>query len=161
MFACLPGLTRTGKTKRSVIQRDELDWIEVEGATPTIVSPELYAKAQERQTAPDRRSRQLPSHIYPLRGRIRCGLCGTPMVGHSLNRGQFLYCRCRHSYRSEWPNRCESQYVRCSRIEGAVKQALADLLADPTRILAEVRRTAKGDAQASESAGVLDSFERR
>ncbi len=81
------------------------------------------------------------------------------MVGHSLNRGRYLYYRCRHSYGSEWKPRCYSKYIKCADIEGAVRQALADLLAHPERILAEVQRFRAFQTSESQLPSILEALQ--
>ena len=130
----------SGRWKRRVVGRDPSEWIEVPGASPAIVDGETFAAAQRRLDDPRRRERSRPSRRYPLRGRLRCAQCGGPMVGQALGRGRYLYYRCRRSYAGPRDDRCASRYVPTRRLEEAVRAALADLLADPARILAEARR---------------------
>ena len=54
--------------KRRVVERDPSEQIEIEGATPRIVPPELYQRAQQRFDDPERRAQRAPSRKYPLRG---------------------------------------------------------------------------------------------
>ena len=54
---------RTGKTKRRVSQREETEWIDVEGATPATVSREQYAKVVAILHDPTRRNRSRPSPL--------------------------------------------------------------------------------------------------
>jgi site-specific DNA recombinase len=158
---------RTGKVRRIISTRDESEWIDVVGATPPIVTPEQFNRAKAIMESPERRNRTQPSFAYPLRGRLRCSRCGSPMVGHSLNRGRYLYYRCRHSYGSEWAERCESRYVRCSRVDSAVKSALGELLANPRRILAEAKRmtgeasTSTGLAKVATALSEVEARQRR
>jgi site-specific DNA recombinase len=124
------------------VERDEKDWMEVDGATPAIVPQETFQRAQSRLKDPSRRKRTRPSVAYPLKGRLRCRACGAAMVGQSLLKGRYRYYRCRRSYAGPHDDRCSSRYVPQEVLESAVREALADLLADPARVLEEARRIA-------------------
>jgi site-specific DNA recombinase len=130
---------------RRVVERDASDWIEVEGATPAIITTAQFAAAQAILADPARRNRSVPSHEYALRGRIRCAECGSAMVGHAVNRARYHYYRCANGSSGPGETLCRSRYVRVERIEDAVRSALADLLASPERLLDEARRLASPD----------------
>ena len=128
------------KWRRRVVVRDESEWIEVEGATPLIVSLALFERVRVRLADPARKERARPSHEYPLRGRLRCLICGAAMVGQTLLQGRYQYYRCRRSYAGSKADRCKSPYVRKEALETAIREALVEVLADPHRILDEARR---------------------
>ena len=117
--------------KRRVTERDPSDQIEIEGASPSIVSPELHARAQARLDDPERRAERAPSHAYPLRGRLRCKHCGAGMVGQSVHRGRYFYYRCNRLYLSDEEKRCTSRQVPKDAIESSVLGAIEDVLAEP------------------------------
>jgi hypothetical protein len=150
---------KTGRWRRRPIERDSTEWIEVEGATPPIIPRDLFLKAQAIFQDPDRRNKSRPSRAYPLRGRIRCAFCGSPMVGQSLMKGRYSYYRCRHSYGSQWERQCSSKYISSEVLERAVRQALADLLADPERILSEARRLANSCPTGAELQSTLQALQ--
>ena len=141
--------TRTEKVRdvkrqrwvRRIVERDQTDWVEVEGATPAIVPRELFEKVRARFDDPERRRAKQPSHRYPLRGRVRCAECAAAMVGHAVSGGRYHYYRCPNG--TSGPG--ESRYIRSEHLEQAVKSAIADLLASPERILAEVRHQVEED----------------
>lgn len=149
---------RTGRWKTRVIERAQDEWIEIVGATPAIVSRELYLQAKGILDDPFRRSRSQPSRAYPLRGRLRCLACGAPMVGQVLMKGRYSYYRCRHSYGGQWDRQCASRYVATQILEGAVLKALADLLCHPDRIISEARRQTKDNVKASELEAVNEAL---
>ena len=117
--------------KRRVVERDPSEQIVIEGASPSIVSPELYARAQARLDDTARRAERAPSHAYPLRGRLRCKHCGAGMVGQSVHRGRYLYYRCNRLYRSDEDKRCTSRQVPKDALESSVLGAIEDVLAEP------------------------------
>ena len=149
---------RSGRWKVRVSEREQDEWIEIAGATPAIVSPELYLRAKTILEDPYRHSRSKPSRAYPLRGRLRCLACGAPMVGQVLMKGRYSYYRCRHSYGSQWDKRCDSKYVATATLEGAVMHAIADLLADPDRIISEAIRLTGADVETSQLERVDDEL---
>ena len=60
----------------------ELEDITVTDAIPSIISPEVFKKAQER--AAFNRHHKTASHInYLLSGKLFCGICGSAMTGRS------------------------------------------------------------------------------
>ena len=128
---------RPGRKRRvrEVYERPESEHIEIEGASPPIVSSELFERAQARLDDPARQTKRAPSRDYPLGGRIRCLSCGAGMVGHASNRGRYLYYRCNRLYLSAQDERCSSRMVRTEVLESAVRQTFSDLLADPAMVL--------------------------
>lgn len=129
-----------GRWVRITEERDPSEWIEVEGATPAIISRDLYERAQAQLNDPERRRRREPTRTYSLRGRLRCSECDAGMVGHAVNKGRFHYYRCSNGSSGPGETRCRSRYIRLERLEGAVKTALGELLSSPERILGESRR---------------------
>ena len=117
--------------KRRVVARDASEQIEIEGASPSIVSPEFYARAQARLDDPERRAERAPSHAYPLRGRLRCKHCGAGVVGQSVHRGRYFYYRCNRLYLSDKDKRCKGRQVPKEALESAVREAIEDVLAEP------------------------------
>jgi site-specific DNA recombinase len=122
---------------RRVTERDHAEWIEIEGATPAIVSVELFERVRARLEDPARKERGHPSIDYPLRGCLRCEACGSAMVGQTLLKGRYHYYRCRRSYAGPRADHCQSPYVPKELLEEAVRAALVSVIADPARVLAE------------------------
>jgi site-specific DNA recombinase len=127
---------RTRRVGGKVVTRDEADWIHVDGATPPIVSTDLW---QAVQVALDNRRKQHHSATYLLSGYAFCGYCSHPLSGHTMNR-RYPYYRCRHQLRSEDnPTPCGFRYVQRDRLESKVWGAVAKVLADPDMVLRELR----------------------
>ena len=142
--------------RRSIVARDASEQIEIEGATPRIVSPELYRRAQQRFDDPERRAQRAPSREYPLRGRLRCGHCGAGIVGQAVNRGRYLYYRCNRLYLSGEDQRCSGRLVRKEALESAVREAIEDVLANPELAVGMAERLREG----AEHAARLTELER-
>lgn len=141
---------RPGRQRRvrEVYERPESEHIEIEGASPQIVSSELFERAQARLDDPARHAQHKPSRTYPLRGRLRCH-CGASMSGHAVHRGRYSYYRCTRLYRSAGNERCASRMVRTEVLESAVRRTLSELLADPAMLIemAEALRIDAGNGE--------------
>ncbi len=135
--------------KRRVVEQDPSEHIVIEGASPQIVSAELFARAQSRFEDPERRNARAPSRTYPLRGRLRCRVCGAGMVGQSVNRGRYLYYRCNRVYLSREDKRCTSRLVRKETLEDAVRSTLEDVLAQPELAISMAERLWEGTDHAA------------
>ena len=160
---------RPGRQRRvrEVFKRPESEHIEIDGASPPIVSSELFGRAQARLDDPERHAQKRPSRTYPLRGRLRCHLCGASMSGHAVHRGRYSYYRCTRLYRSTQGERCASRMVRTEVLEPAVQQALSKLLSDPAMAIemAEALRFDSGNdarlAEVERKLGKLEEDESR
>ena len=141
---------------RKLTERPRADWIEIPGVTPAIVESTAFLAAERLLEDPARHRRGRPSRHYPLRSRLKCARCGTPMVGQALQRGRYAYYRCRNSFGGDPEVRCSSRYIPTGLLEDAVRSAIADVLADPDRVLAEARRL----AETSEESTCLEEIEK-
>lgn len=127
-----------GKWTRRIVERDPVEWIEIEGATPPIISRETFERARARMADPAR-FQSRPNRVYALAGRIRCIVCNASMTGQALMQGRYEYYRCRRSYGGPKHDRCESRYVPRPLLESAVRGTLTDVLSDPQRVMEELR----------------------
>ena len=149
-----------GKKHRRVVTQPESAWIDIPGATPAIVSTEVFAVAQEILNDPQRRLRGRPTRHYRLRGRLRCLACGTPMVGQSMAKGRYAYYRCRRSYAGNFEANCDSKYVPVAPLERTVLEQVIKILADPERILAEARHLNAQEVDKSRAIGIGKEIEK-
>jgi site-specific DNA recombinase len=140
-----------GKRRRLEERRPE-EWIEIPGATPPIVTEELFASAQEVLSQP-RRNPKSGSRKYLLIGHLEC-TCGRPAVGTCLNRS-YRYYRCRSTWPTTIrPRTCDEPYIRADRLEETVWSAVREVLEDPEVVIAEIKR------QQPESSFVEDEIAR-
>ena len=137
--------TRNGNgtaTATKVVQRPEEDWISVDGSTPEIVDPATWKRVQRILQDPERTRRQPTPRFYPLRGRMKCGICASAMVGQTLTvKGKpYRYYRCRHVYDKNTGRSCSAKYVRGERLEEAVWCEVKRVLSDPGVVIQELER---------------------
>jgi len=149
-----------GKKHRRVVTQPQSEWIEIPGATPAIISVDMFAVTQSRLNDPQRRLRGRPTRDYRLRGRLRCLACGTPMVGQSMAKGRYAYYRCRRSYAGNFEATCASKYVPVAPLERTVLEQVINILADPGRILAEAQRFSEQEVGESRAINVEKELEK-
>ncbi len=146
--------TRTGKLTRQLAQRDRAEWIKIEDATPAIVSTQDFERAQSVLADPERRARLDHASVYALRGRIRCAECGSAMNGRSSISVRYRYYECSRKARLGKEACPSSRSIPAAKLEATVLEAIADALAHPRRVLAELRRESGGKASASKVASL-------
>ncbi|MYE32150.1 MAG: recombinase family protein [Chloroflexi bacterium] len=124
---------RPGRARRVErrIEQDPSNHIVIEGASPQIVTQDLFERVQARFADRERQANRAPSRSYPLRGRLRCGHCGAGMVGQSVQHGRYFYYRCNRLYLSDAEKRCSSRQIRKDALETAVLGAIEGVLANP------------------------------
>lgn len=110
--------------------------ITIENALPAIVSPELWAAAQERVVDNRKRAAAYKAkRTYMLTGKIICGVCGGHYVGQAASSPKSpninVYYLC--TRRSKQNGGCGSKLVRQDVIESYVWEMLDDLLHNPAR----------------------------
>ncbi|MCL6637882.1 MAG: recombinase family protein [Alicyclobacillus sp.] len=104
------------------------EWVVLHNAHPPLVDPETFARAQTllavRAPARTRRARQ------PLTGVLRCGRCGTGMIGQVQRRGEkeYRYYTCARAFRFGRAH-CDQPNLQAERLERAVWQHITAVLA--------------------------------
>ena len=134
----------TGKRRRTVVLRDESEWIEVPDATPPVISENLFNAVQTRLLDPERRRRAQRKNDYALGGSVRCSHCQSAMVGQTTM-GKYRYYRCRRAHAGPRHDRCRARYVRAGDLERAVGRELTTVLASPEVVLAELEQVSSSD----------------
>ncbi len=137
---------RNPQTERGTAQRrPREEWIPVVGATPRLISDDLFQRAQDRLKHNLAFSQRNTKYDYLLRGRIRCGKCGYIYSGktrvHKCKNGTVSLYR-GYVCRSE-VNRystCDAPQVSVEAVDDAVWQYVRQLLEDPSLIVAELER---------------------
>jgi site-specific DNA recombinase len=141
-----------GRRRRHPVERPVEEWIDIEGASPRIIEDALWFRVQQILDDPER-TRQRPSaRFYPLRGRVKCGMCGGAMVGRTLSsKGRtFTYYACRHAYDKHTKRTCSSRYVRQDELERGVWREISQVLSSPSVVLNELQHQSGGGSDERE-----------
>ncbi|MDP9363160.1 MAG: recombinase family protein, partial [Chloroflexota bacterium] len=139
----------TGKVNpRRQVERPEEEWTIVEGdLTPALISPEEWARANER--VPDRRGFRTRNQFRPmlLRGRLVCSECAAPLYAdHASKPGRRNYYRCRNAKAGKSGAIYGRGTVGCKVAVPAdstdewVWGAVEQVLRERDRVAAEIRR---------------------
>ena len=123
--------------KRVVTDRPESEWIRIDGFTPPIITAELFEAVQERLTIRQAMYRK-PKNPYLLTGFMRCGKCGTPVVGASRQRGYRCYRCCGTFSMAARPATCDELYMRADRLDSLVWGLVVDALQKPEVLAKEL-----------------------
>ena len=120
-----------------VVDQPQEEWVAVEGSTPRIVDEALWQRVQEILNDPGRTHRLPTSRHYALRGRLKCGVCGSAMVGQTLtvSTKPYRYYRCRHVYDKNTSRTCTARYVDGPRLEEAVWAEMKRVPTNPDIVL--------------------------
>ena len=132
-----------GKIRRRQVERPAEEHVEISGASPRIIDDALWQRVQQILDDPERIARRpKPRYEYPLRGRVKCLVCGSAMVGQTMdNRGHvYHYYCCRIAFDRRTGRTCSARNVRADHLEPAVWREIRAKLTAPEIILQELRR---------------------
>lgn len=125
--------------------RDE--WIEIPGATPAIISNDLFDAAQQQLKVNAKKSARNVQRQYLLRGHIVCKSCGRSFYstytydkygGERVAKRRY---RCTGKLRMLQPvNRCVNRSWNADNLEAIVWARIEDILKQPDVIVAEIER---------------------
>jgi len=114
------------------VARPPEEWIAI--AVPALITPQLWALAQERLQMNAQFAMRNARRTYLLRGLLVCGVCGHILQARTVQ-GQATYYACRYGGKYRDPDKpIHTCTVRADFIEPLVWRALTDLLRNPTRI---------------------------
>jgi site-specific DNA recombinase len=146
--------------KHRVRRKPESEWIEIPGATPAIVSQEIFDAAQKQLRVNQDTAIRNTKREYLLRSHVRCRRCGYSYTGGTSGNkkkdGSYktVYKCGGRSADKGLPNKCHNRSWSCIKLETLVMDRLEECLRDPQLITREF------DKQRQE-AGNLDVFESR
>jgi site-specific DNA recombinase len=129
-----------------LIWKNRDEWIEIRGATPPIISEELFEAAQRRLQRNKEISPRNTKIEYLLRGHIYCLRCGKRYCGApgTKRRGGNCYYypvyQCPGNVKVKSPVRCGNKRYGAKVIENVVWERIATLLSQPELVLAEIQR---------------------
>ena len=123
--------------------------IRLENAIPPIIDRELFDAVQKRMGANKRAQSGRPSTVrdYPLRGKVFCGACKSPM-SISTSRGRYYYYQCTQKKRQ---HNCDSARISAGKLEQIVAETVRQLLRNPEKAdeLIRILREQRDAIQAS------------
>ena len=146
------------RKRTRVIERPEEERIEIPGATPAIIDDALWERIQAILNDPERTNRRsTPKRHYILRGRLRCGLCRSAMVGQTLtSKGRtYPYYRCRHAYTKNTSFRCAARYIPAEALEQEIWAEVRRVVTAPDVVLRELQQP----GEAADNHDELDRLE--
>jgi site-specific DNA recombinase len=132
---------KTGIRRRRPVQRPAEEWVEIKGASPRIVDEALWQRVQAILADPERIARRSEArYSYPLRGRVRCELCGSAMVGQTMNGRNRLYHYyvCRVAFDRRQNRSCPARNVRADKLEEGIWREVRAALADRSIVRMEL-----------------------
>ncbi len=116
--------------------------IRVENAFPAIVDKDTFQKAQAilAQRAPRFTRPRSVTSSYLLGGMMKCGECGSGVVGGAYKSGQFRYYRCGKALR-QGPEACPGYWLPADKIEGFVIDKIKHNILTDENLIELVRLT--------------------
>lgn len=142
---------QSARTKKATVARPADEWIRLpDDAAPAIVTPELWAAAQERLAA--NRGDQTRNERRPdlLRGHVFCGKCGLRMRGDNEHGRRVYRCPSRFGAQGD----CRGARIPSVECENAAWELVKKILDDPTVLTTELERR---KAEGSESRARLEA----
>ncbi len=164
----------TGKTyvfttaKGKQFARPRADWIEIPGATPAIISQELFDAAQKQLRVNQEKSPRNCKREYLLHGHLRCRQCGRAYVGaitssiqHSKRYIQRFY-RCKGKLKMYAPvERCCNKGWSANKLEAMVWGKLEEYLSKPELIISQLEKQHQDADQLGVFEAELERVERQ
>jgi site-specific DNA recombinase len=132
------------------------EWIEIPGATPCIISKELFDVSQKQLQINSQTSSRNVKRQYLLRGHISCKHCGRTFFStftydrYGDKRIATRRYRCTGKLRMVQPvNRCDNRSWKADNLEALVWTQIEGVLDKPEGIVAEIERQRKDANQLS------------
>jgi hypothetical protein len=144
-----------GKRRRRPTARAEDEWIEIRAGSPRLVDEELWQRVQDILVDPERVARRpKPCYSYPLRGRIKCRLCGVAKIGLTVRTKTrlFHFYVCRVAFDRRQDRTCPARNVRADKLEAGIRREIRSVLINPTRVLREMEHQRDSEVDQAEIA---------
>lgn len=137
---------------RNTHANDVADVIRIEDALPPIVSREIFDRVQERMSGNkrDRGGRPSTKRDYPLRGKVFCGECGSPMVVNTSSH-TYDYYKCGRAKRA---HTCSNKPIRVDVVEHLAADEVRRVLGQPSMVDAMIA-TLQREAAAIQNGAAL------
>lgn len=141
-----------------IIRKPKEEWIEIPGATPPIISEELFNAAQDRFREYRKNAKRNIKNEFLLNRHLYCKQCGRVFWGHTgikpKNGKQYryplYYCsgKLRRVTEPTKSVRCHNKQQTAKRIEGLVWAEIEKILSEPELIFHEFEKR-KGEQKTS------------
>lgn len=160
-----PG-TSARKRKR-LVRKPVEEWVEIPGATPTIITQEAFELAQAILQQNKRLSRRNSQRQYLLSGYVFCRQCGRryrakstkPKKGENVN--YVPYYQCPGQDRIVSPTKCQNRRWNANHLEKLVWEQIDSLLTKPEVVLAGLKTRKNEATEVSHLEQELDQVNRR
>jgi len=129
-------------TKSARILRDKSEWIEVPGATPPIISKNIFEAAQEQLVINRHKSPFTLRQKYLFSGgRLRCGTCGRSMTGGTNKKAGKVYhfYRCICNVKPNYYGKCSQPSISASKVEPLVWGEILNILDNPDMLIENIK----------------------
>jgi len=127
-----------GRTRAARKLRPSEEWVSLPGASPPIISEELFDAVQHQLRQNAINSPRNRKHKYLLSGRMKCG-CGWSMRGLTVP-PRYVYYRCRRCDKEFGPDRCRAKSVKARKVEALVWDEVKKALSSPEAIWGALQR---------------------
>jgi len=166
VMAILKNVAYTGKTfafttyQGKSIRKPQNEWIEIPGATPAIITDEMFQAAQEQLKLNYQKAKRNMKQQYLLRGHVFCQQCGRRFRGHfqRVQRkntvAETRRYQCAGTQKIVSPvNRCTNKSWKADDLEALVWEQIERVLDNPELIITEVEK----QRQDVDKEGVLEA----
>jgi len=128
-----------------IIHKPREQWVALEGATPAIISQEVFDEAQRRLKRNKELAARNTKRDYLLRGYLTCAQCGKRYDGatkrYNTLQGlkEYRYYRCSSNFKVHNPY-CANPSCKAEDLESIVWQEIERVLSKPEIVFAELHR---------------------
>jgi site-specific DNA recombinase len=131
---------KDGKTVHQNKERDKSEWVQqADNLSPALVSLDTFNQVQQIIAHNRDLKRRSPVHEMLLRGRVVCEVCGRVYTTNIDPRGGYGSYVCQSQRTAT--TRCGNPSVSARRIEPVVWEKIAEVLANPELVIAQIEET--------------------
>ena len=148
----------------SVEHRPKEDWKEIPGATPPIISEELFNKAQNRLARNKELSPRNSKKEYLLSGYIYCQKCGRRYIGgcrkYETRQGTkyWKYYHCSRTNNVEPNKPCLNKAWSAARLENIIWNEVENALTKPKLVMLGIKAVKEEAKQSNKHSEVLETI---
>jgi len=152
----------SGPKRQRLVRKPVEEWLEIPGATPAIITQEIFELAQAKLQQNKRLSRRNSKRQYLLSGYVFCRYCGRRYRGknNKSKRGENVnyvpYYQCPGEDRIVSPISCKNRRWNANYLERLVWEQIENLLSRPEAVLAELKTIETEATQVSHLSQELD-----